>query len=219
MNFNEKILISFDLDFTLINNKEGILNSFDYAFEEFGIPYVEHSNIEKMIGIPLEDIFNQFTDINSKKLITSFRNYYGKKGIYQVELYPNVINILRKLKDQKIKLGIVTSKKKEMAVKLLKYLKIYEYFDFVIGETKEIKSKTDLKIKKIFYEGFFDYKFIVVGDHLRDRKLAEMLNCPFIGVLTGNHSSVELTERSSIPVLILDNISQLSLEKVHSLIN
>ncbi|MBY8983128.1 MAG: HAD hydrolase-like protein [Candidatus Lokiarchaeota archaeon] len=211
---NEKIVISFDLDFTLINNQEGILNSFDSAFKKYKIPQIVDTNFKRMIGLPLEEIFSKITDIKSEKLITAFRKYYKEKGLYQVELYPGVIQLLKILKENKMSLGVVTSKKKELAVKLLKNLQIYQYFDFVIGETHEIKSKTDLKIKNFFHERFPEHNYIIVGDHLSDRRLAEMLNCRFIGILTGNHSKQELSEGSSVPVLIVDNITKLSLDKL-----
>ena len=117
---NEKIVISFDLDFTLINNQEGILNSFDSAFKKYKIPQIVDTNFKRMIGLPLEEIFSKITDIKSEKLITAFRKYYKEKGLYQVELYPGVIQLLKILKENKMSLGVVTSKKKRISCKIIK---------------------------------------------------------------------------------------------------
>ncbi|MBY9006545.1 MAG: HAD hydrolase-like protein [Candidatus Lokiarchaeota archaeon] len=215
----EKILVSFDLDFTLINNQEGILNSFDYVFSKYNIPQKLDDNFKKMIGIPLEKVFSKISDLNPIELIKTFREYYAKKGIYQVEIFPRVSEILNSLKEQNIILGVVTSKKQELAIKLLDFLQISHYFNFIIGETPKIKSKTDINIKNFFDENYPDYSYFIVGDHISDRRLAEMLNSKFIGVLTGNHSKEELLDDSSVPVLILENISQLSVEKFISFMN
>ena len=38
---NKKIILSFDLDNTLINNREGIVASFNYALNKFNLPKLE----------------------------------------------------------------------------------------------------------------------------------------------------------------------------------
>ena len=47
-----KVLLNFDLDFTLIDNREGIINSFNYALNQYKIAALETGKIEKMIGTP-----------------------------------------------------------------------------------------------------------------------------------------------------------------------
>ena len=90
MQNRQKTLLSFDLDYTLINNRKGIVNSFNYALRKFKLPEVNKSVIEKMIGIPLNDMFTEFTDLDPSKLSDSFREYYGAKGIYQSKLLSGV---------------------------------------------------------------------------------------------------------------------------------
>ncbi|MHA2035526.1 MAG: HAD hydrolase-like protein, partial [Promethearchaeota archaeon] len=92
MHNSQKIILSFDLDFTLINNKKGIVNSFNYALRKFNIPKVGKPIIEKMIGIPLNDMFAKFTELDPSKLSYAFREYYGAKGIHQSKLLPGVKN-------------------------------------------------------------------------------------------------------------------------------
>ncbi len=74
----QKFVLSFDLDFTLINNRKGIVNSFNYALRKFNLPEVNKTVIEKMIGLPLNDMFAEFTDLNPSKLSFAFREYYQK---------------------------------------------------------------------------------------------------------------------------------------------
>ena len=49
-----KVMLSFDLDNTLINNRVGIVNSFNYALQKFNLPVLKKQPIEKMIGIPFQ---------------------------------------------------------------------------------------------------------------------------------------------------------------------
>ncbi|MHA1885044.1 MAG: HAD family hydrolase, partial [Promethearchaeota archaeon] len=143
MEDSKKIVLSFDLDYTLINNKKGIVNSFNYAMRKFNLPKVKRSIIEKMIGLPLNEMFAKFTDLNPSKLSSMFREYYKAKGIYQSILLSGVKTRLKEFKSCYFTLGVVTSKKQDIALKILRYLGIESYFDYVIGETDKIKSKTD----------------------------------------------------------------------------
>lgn len=94
----EKIILSFDLDNTLINNKEGITNSFNYALRKFNFSEIERSKIETMIGIPLNEMFAKVADLDPSLLSSAFREYYGSKGIYQSHLLPGVKKKLKELK-------------------------------------------------------------------------------------------------------------------------
>ena len=48
--------IFFDLDGTLTDSKEGILNSLRYAFDKLGEPVPPESTLIKFIGPPLPEI-------------------------------------------------------------------------------------------------------------------------------------------------------------------
>ena len=52
--------IFFDLDGTLTDSKEGILNCLRYAFEKLGEPVPPESTLIKFIGPPLQDSFMRF---------------------------------------------------------------------------------------------------------------------------------------------------------------
>jgi len=216
----ENIILSFDLDFTLINNKKGIVNSFNYALRKFNLPEVNKSIIEKMIGIPLGEMFAHFTDMNPSKLAFTFREYYRTKGIYQSKLLSGVKKKLNELKKQNFTLGVITSKKQEIAVKIVELLKISEYFDYIIGETERIKSKLDPNLKKLLLEMYPNSKFIIIGDHPKDALLSKELNCPFMGVLTGVHETNQLKEArgDNNLTIILKNIKQISIYKIKILL-
>ena len=215
MKYN-KIVLSFDLDFTLIDNIEGIINSFNYAFKKFNLPKLDRLEIEKTIGMPLDEVFARFSNIEPTILTSAFREYYSSKGIYQVRLFSGVKNKLKELKESYI-LGVITSKKEEIAVKLLKYLKIDAYFDYILGETEVRKRKNDPKLKEYLFRKYPNYNFVIIGDHPKDRELAEMLNCPFIGVLTGFHNKKQLKLDESSNVLILKSVNEITVDLINSL--
>jgi phosphoglycolate phosphatase len=216
MKENPKIVLSFDLDFTLIDNREGIINSFYYALKKFNLPLIEKAEIVKMIGLPLDQMFESVSNLEPSKLSASFREYYGAKGIYQAILFPGAREKVEELKNS-FNLGIITSKKQEIAVKLLKFLDFAKHFDYILGETDQIKSKKDHKIKEYLFNIFPNHRFVIIGDHPKDKELAKMLDCPFIGVLTGNHTSEDLKVDGSSTVIILYSIRDITPDLIYSL--
>jgi len=202
---NKNIILSFDLDYTLIDNTEGILNSFKFALEKHNVPKLDDDSIKKMIGIPLNEMFLRVSGLDPSILSASFRKFYAEKGIYQVKLYSGVYDKLNDLRKYFL-LGVITSKKEEMAIKLLKFLKIDHFFDYIFGESEQVKSKLDLKLKSILLSRYPNHDFVIVGDHPNDKLLSEMLNCPFIGVLTGHHQKEQLIKKSNEKYLILEKM-------------
>ena len=217
----ENTIISFDLDYTLINNRKGIVKSFNYALRKFNLPEVSKSVIEKMIGLPLNDMFAKFTELDPSKLSYSFREYYKAKGIYQSKLLPGAKNKLNELREFGFHLGVITSKKQEIAIKIAEFLKIDGFFDYILGESNEIRSKLDPNLKLILFEKFPKSSIIIIGDHPKDALLSKNLNCPFIGVLTGTHDeeSLRKARENDKITLVLKNVKQITIEMINQLIN
>ncbi len=214
---DHKILLSFDLDNTLINNREGIVNSFNHALKKYNIPTLERLKIEKMIGTPLDDMFREVSDKNPQELSSAFREYYREKGIYQGSLLPGVKEKLEELKQKTFTLGIITSKRQELAVQVTKILGIFKYFEYVIGESENVKSKLDPNLKKHLQNKYSEYSIVIIGDHPKDMALAENIGAPFIGVLTGNHSAEELRRGNTPKTLIMKSVKDLFPNLIYSL--
>ncbi|MFX1397480.1 MAG: HAD family hydrolase [Promethearchaeota archaeon] len=99
-----------------------------------------------------------------------------------------------------------------MAIKRVKYLEIDNLFNYIIGESKQVASKQDPNLKHILIT-IHPKK---VGDHPKDKMIAEMMDCPFIGVLTGHHSRKELI--SNRMHLILESAAEISTGTIFNLL-
>jgi phosphoglycolate phosphatase len=218
MEKKKKIILSFDLDNTLIDNREGIVNSFNYALNKHNLPEMENPDIEKMIGIPLAEMFQKISNLEPASLIFAFRDYYGKEGIYQAKLLPGVKRKLEQLSALGFTLGIITSKKHEMAIRIVKYMGIYRYFEYILGESEEVKSKLDPNLKRFLLDTYPEAQFLIIGDHPKDKALAENLRVPFIGVLTGNHSAAKLQQNSTVKTQILSSVKEIKPKMIYSLL-
>ena len=79
----------FDLDGTLVDTSEGILNSAKYALDRLGIVERDPDMLYQFIGPPLKDTFlTQYglDDTTSTKAVETFREYYRETGIHQCRI-------------------------------------------------------------------------------------------------------------------------------------
>ena len=131
---NNYDVIIFDLDGTLSNSKEGITKSVQYALSKFGIEEPDLDKLEHFIGPPLVDELMKSYDFTREQALEGvefYRERYKPIGIYETEIYPGTEEMLEMLKGNGKYIALATSKPLPMAEEVLKYLKIYSYFDKV----------------------------------------------------------------------------------------
>ncbi|NHI91933.1 MAG: HAD family hydrolase [Candidatus Lokiarchaeota archaeon] len=208
---NNQILLIFDLDFTLIDNSEGIINSFNYSLTSHGHQKLSPTEIIPMIGIPLEKMFSKYVKNDVNIYVKSFREYYSQKGIRELKLLPGTKEKISELKKLNYNLAILTSKKEELARILIKNLQLDEYFNIVLGSTNERKMKNSPLLKTILADKFKNIKkYVVIGDHRSDGEVSEMLKCPFIGLLTGKSTKDDLMTSTPMKKVVLNDIRELN---------
>lgn len=182
--------IFWDFDGTLVNTIRGTREAAIYALSKFGIE--EHNqNLGKIFcGPPLKESFKKFgiSDEQINEAINFYRKYQFENTIEMNEVYSGINEVLKELKEKGKILVIVTAKYQETAIKILKYLKIYKYFDFVYGVTKESKRTTKKEILSYALDNFKNIKTeecIMIGDRSSDIIAGKANNIDTIGVLYG----------------------------------
>ncbi|MFX1294036.1 MAG: HAD family hydrolase [Promethearchaeota archaeon] len=207
-----KTLVIFDLDFTLIDNSFTICKAFNHALSHFQIKPVEKELIIKKIGIPLKEMFLDYLDDEkAEKAIYIFRKYYSIHFFEGVKFIPGAVEILKKLKELGYRIALLTSKKTDLAIKLLEYVGIKNYFEFILGEQKEFKLKPDPTSIKYLFSKFSEIdETFMIGDHVVDCITARNAGIKFIGVLTGNTSLEELQKCAGKNAILLKSIKELN---------
>jgi len=212
------IYLSFDLDNTLINNHIGIINAFNYAMQQHAKETIPPNYIKRMIGMPLHEMFAKILNDSTDKYVEAFREFYSKIGIYQGKLINGAKKKLDELKTRGFHMGVLSSKKHEMVVRIIDILGISKYFELSLGETKDQKKKYDPIVKSVITNKFPDKKIVIIGDHINDVKVAEMLKSPFIGVLTGTTKKRQLKKGISVPYKILKSVKKIKPKVIYSLL-
>ena len=105
-----KKLIIFDLDGVLFDSKKNMEISWKNVMKSFKIKK-NFSQYSKFIGLPFEVILeNLKISKNDFNGISKFYNKISLKNQNKIKLYNNVRYTLKRLKKEKFKIGIVTSK-------------------------------------------------------------------------------------------------------------
>jgi len=189
--------ILFDLDGTLIDPKEGIVNSTLYALNKLDIQENYIDELDTFIGPPLRDSFaNRYnlSDDMADKAMSYYREYFSVKGIYENKLYPGVTELLESLSSRNYQLYVATSKPTVYAKEVLKYFKIDNYFRAIIGSNLDNTrtDKTEIISYIISSFGLMASHTMMIGDRKHDMIGAKNNSMKTIGVTYGYGSLEEL---------------------------
>ena len=204
--------IFFDLDGTLIDPKDSITKSVQYALSKFGIK-AELNEIISFIGPPLEESFQQYYGFNEEQSAlgsTYYREHFSKNGIQETMLYEGAKELLQKLKAQNKSLSVVTAKMITYAPALVKKHNIHTYFDNIIGvkpNQSNVSKSTLIKEALALYPELSKDTIVMIGDRKHDIFGAQANDIDSIGVLYGYGSEEEL--RQSNPTHLVKTIEEL----------
>ena len=109
--------ILFDLDGTLTDSGEGIINSVIPALEHFGLKVPSREELRVFVGPPLHDTFRRFGVPADKtdEAIAVYRSRYVPIGIFENAPYPGIQDLLTSLRSAGHRLYVATSKPETMA--------------------------------------------------------------------------------------------------------
>ena len=139
--------VLFDLDGTITNPQEGIVNSILYAAQQFGFKDIDPSNLDSFIGPPLLHSFQEkfkVSETEAYKMVDEFRVYYADKGIFECYLYDGIAETIEYFYNKGVFLSLATSKPVGFANQLLDHFSLDKYFSFTAGALMDGK-RTDKK--------------------------------------------------------------------------
>ena len=205
--------ILFDLDGTLTDSSEGILNSILYALEKMGIEEKHPEELSCFIGPPLIDSMISRYGLDhsaAEKAVSLYREYFSVKGVYENRLYVGVEDLLRALRDQNKSICLATSKPDKYVDVILRHFSIDEHFDAISAASIEmnILNKTDVLRQLLNNNPAIDKTAaVMIGDRSYDIDGARDNGLPAIAVSWGFGSGAELTKAS--PMAIVDSMQEL----------
>ena len=117
----EPMRIIFDLDGTLTDSGEGILNCAEMTLRYFHLPVPDRETMRVFVGPPLRDTFIQFgvPADRVEEAIEVYRSRYNTVGKFENFPYPGIQQLLEKLSRDGHIMGIATSKPEHTAIEIM----------------------------------------------------------------------------------------------------
>ncbi len=192
--------ILLDLDGTVTDSAEGVINSVAYSLEKLGYPVEDKSTLMKFIGPPLTESFKDFYNFDEETIelgVQYYREYYTDKGIFENRLYDGIHELLKTLKKHSRTVILATSKPEVYAKRILDRFGVSEYFDLIAGSTlnAERNTKTDVLKYALKEAGIEDLSTaVMVGDRKHDIIGAHDVGLECISILYGYGNEAEFKE-------------------------
>ena len=180
--------ILFDLDGTLTDSGEGIINCAVYALEHFGLPIPSREEMRVFVGPPLHETFQKFgvRADQAEEAVQVYRKRYIPIGKFENTPYPGIRELLEKLRADGHKLYVATSKPETTSVEILDHFDLSKYFDRICGASMDLSrnSKADV-IAYLLEQCGGAENAVMVGDTAFDVIGAKAHGIPTIGVSWG----------------------------------
>lgn len=183
-----KKTILFDLDGTLTDSGEGIINSAIPVLEHFGLPAPSREEMRVFVGPPLQDTFVRFgvPKEQAEEAVRIYRSRYIPIGKFENTPYPGIRELLEALKLEGHLLYVATSKPEAMSVEILEHFDLARYFDRICGATMDFsRNSKEAVIAYLLEQNGRADNMVMVGDTKFDVIGARAHGISTIGVSWG----------------------------------
>ena len=210
-NFNQKSLIIFDWDGTLMDSVGLIVDAMRYAAKKHGLTVTDEAT-KSIIGIALVDAFPMLFPNDSDKydeLLATYSEYYVKHCDND-KLFDGVKELISDLHAQGKTLAIATGKKRKGLERVLPNSGIEAFFTTTKTADETAGKPNPLMLEQILVETSTRIEDAVfIGDSIHDIRMANAIQMDSIAVSYGCEKADVLAKEN--PTLIVDSVEQLKL--------
>ncbi len=181
--------VIFDLDGTLLNTLEDLKDATNFALSKFGYSARSLEEIRCFVGNGVRKLIERAVPENCENVeecLAIFKKNYSENMCNHTNPYNGILEILKTLHDNGIKIGVV-SNKFDSAVKELCKKYFGDLIDVAIGQADDVPKKPapDGVFKAMKELNADEYSTIYVGDSEVDVETAKNAGLKCIGVIWG----------------------------------
>ena len=193
-------LVIFDLDGTILNTLEDLLQSCNYVLAKYNLPTVTLEDVRKNIGWGIRHLIFELSNHSDHidEMFDEYKEYYSLHYNDFTKPYNGINEVIDYCLKTGIKLWVYTNKVEEIARSLCNY-HFDSKFEFVYGDVigrmrkpdpsflNEVIKKYDIEKDKILY----------IGDSEVDIKIAENANIDGLFLSYGYRPKEELLKHTN----------------------
>ena len=205
----------FDLDGTLVNSREGIIETLTNFLHSKG-KNIQKEQIRKMFGTPIEVIFRTIVpNIEEDEVwnyVKEVREVYAKNHLQITETFPEAKDLLKMLLEKGYRLGVASTKLKKFVVEALEHFDLLPFFEEVVSgyEVENHKPAPDILLEITKRMNISPSESVYIGDAPSDIEAGKKAGTMTIAVLTGSHTEEKF--RDVQPDFVIPNLKFLKLE-------
>lgn len=206
-------LIIFDLDGTLIDSRIDLVNSVNYTLRKLGLEKKPLEEVMGLVGRGLRKLLSDALDSGENhklpEAIEIFRRHYHRHLLDNTILYPGVKKTLEYLREKSKCMVVITNKDSPFTRKILRGLKIRNYFHRIIGGEEQVEKKpSPWAINKLLKElKFSPPQSIIVGDSVYDIQAGKNAGIYTCGVTYGLGKIEDI--KKEVPHLLINSLEEL----------
>ncbi|SFV52575.1 Phosphoglycolate phosphatase [hydrothermal vent metagenome] len=185
------MILLFDLDGTLIDSTEAILESFHYAFDFYNYKHPDDVSIKALIGHPLDYMFAHL-GVEEERVwdfVAVYKEHYREISTQKTVLLPHAREAVE-LASSFAVLGIVTTKTGKYSQILMEHFGLMDKFDVLIGRehVEHPKPHAEPIVKALEAFDTQDKEVWMIGDTQMDLLSAKAAGVKALAVLSGYES-------------------------------
>ena len=196
--------VIFDLDGTLLNTLEDLMDSVNYSLRAMGYPERNMQEVRSFVGNGIGKLVERAVPEGTsgedvERTLTYFKEYYSVHSLDKTKPYDGIIELMGKLKERGIKMAIV-SNKIQSGVTTLREQFFSDVIEVAIGDMPGLKRKPapDSCFMALKQLGSTVEETVYVGDSDVDLATAKNAGLDCISVLWGFRDKEFLIENGGV---------------------
>ena len=165
----------FDFDGTLVNTNDVIIASWQHTYMHYRGREESIETITSCFGEPLLiTMEREFPGVDPQESAEVYRTFQQQNAHLLVKIFPGIVDLLKALKEAGYRMGIVTSRTRESALRYMDMFGITEYFEAMVtcDDTTVHKPNPEPILLGLEKMGITKDEAIMIGDSPFDIKCA-----------------------------------------------
>jgi len=193
-------LVVFDCDGTLVDGQAAICTSMEAAFAAAGLPPPDRNAVRRIVGLSLPQALARLApEADAERRAHALEAYKASfraarsEGTLEEPLYPGMADLLRRLRERGVALGVATGKSDRGLGSCLTCHGVRELFATLqTADRHPSKPHPAMLEAALFEAGVPPGEAVMVGDTVFDIAMAHAAGVRAVGVAWGYHDPGEL---------------------------